>query len=161
MPNPDSSGLLFYNANILSTHWNAVNFFADINNLILLAIVLLSGGALVTHTLQRLGARVSPLQATQLLNQGKSLLLDVRNAEEFAAGHAKDAKNIPLKELAERAGELEKFKSCPVITVCARGLQSHKAVAILKKQGFEQVNSLLGGMEAWQAQGLPVSKSKE
>jgi len=161
MPNPDRSGLLFYNANILSTHWNTVNFFADINNLVLLAIVLLSGAALVAHTLQRAGAKVTPLQTTQLLNQGKALILDVRSEEEFAAGHVKDAKNIPLKALKERVGEIEKFKTRPVVTVCARGLQSNKAASLLKKQGFEQATSLLGGLEAWQAQGLPVSKKKE
>jgi len=138
-----------------------VNFFSDINNLILLAIVVLSGGLLVAHTLQRTGAKVSPLQATQLLNQGKALILDVRSEEEFATGHVKDAKNIPLSALKERVGELEKFKARPVVTVCARGLQSNKAAAILRKNGFEQASSLLGGMEAWQAQGLPISKKKE
>lgn len=136
-------------------------FFVDINNLVLLVIVLLSGGALVAHTLQRAGKKVTSLQATQMLNQGKTLMLDVRSEEEFAAGHIKDAKNIPLKALKESRGELEKFKTQPVITVCARGLQSNKAASFLKKHGFEQASSLLGGLEAWQAQGLPVSKRKE
>jgi len=138
-----------------------VNFFSDINNLVLLAIVALSGGALIAHTLQRAGAKVTPLQTTQLLNQGKGFILDVRSEEEFAAGHIKDAKNIPLKSLKERIGELEKAKTRTVVTVCARGLQSNKAASLLRKEGFEQSSSLLGGMEAWQAAGLPLSKKKE
>lgn len=137
-----------------------MNFFSDINNLVLMGIVVLSGGALVAHTLQRAGAKVTPLQATQLINQGKAFILDVRNEEEFAAGHIKDAKNIPLNVLKERVVELEKFKTREVITVCARGLQSNKAASLLKKAGFAQTTSLLGGMEAWQAQGLPSSKKK-
>lgn len=137
-----------------------MNFFSDINNLVLLAIVFLSGGALVAHTLRQVGAKVSPLQATQLLNQNKGFILDVRSEEEFASGHIKDAKNIPLSALKERVGELDKAKGRTVVTVCDRGLQSNKAASLLGKEGFES-SSLLGGMEAWRAAGLPVSKKKE
>ena len=129
-----------------------------IDNIFLIGIVLVSGGALVMHTLQRAGAKVTPLQATQIINQGKTLILDVRNADEFAAGHIRDAKNIPLKELKARISELEKFKARPVIVVCAKGLKSAKATAQLKKEGYAEAASLLGGLDAWQSQGLPVTK---
>ncbi|MFC7298509.1 rhodanese-like domain-containing protein [Herminiimonas aquatilis] len=129
-----------------------------IDNIFLIGIVLVSGGALVMHTLQRAGAKVTPLQATQIINQGKTLILDVRNADEFAAGHIRDAKNIPLKELKARISELEKFKARPVIVVCAKGLKSAKATAQLKKEGYPEAASLLGGLDAWQSQGLPVTK---
>ncbi len=129
-----------------------------IDNIFLIGIVLVSGGALVMHTLQRAGAKVTPLQATQIINQGKTLILDVRNADEFAAGHIRDAKNIPLKELKARVSELEKFKARPVIVVCAKGLKSAKATAQLKKEGYAEAASLLGGLDAWQSQGLPVTK---
>lgn len=129
-----------------------------IDNIFLIGIVLVSGGALVMHTLQRAGAKVTPLQATQIINQGKTLILDVRNADEFAAGHIRDAKNIPLKELKARISELEKFKARPVIVVCAKGLKSAKATAQLKKEGYSEAASLLGGLDAWQSQGLPVTK---
>ena len=77
-----------------------MKFFIDnISNVWLLAIVLVSGGMLLWPILQRRGAKVSILQATQLFNQGKTLLLDVREEAEFAAGHVHDAKNIPLKQL--------------------------------------------------------------
>ncbi|MES2024531.1 MAG: rhodanese-like domain-containing protein [Pseudomonadota bacterium] len=129
-----------------------------IDNIFLIGIVLVSGGALVLHTLQRTGAKVTALQATQIINQGKTLILDVRPAADFAAGHIRDAKNIPLKELKGRVAELEKFKARPVIVVCAKGLQSTKATAQLKKEGFTEATSLLGGLDAWQSQGLPVTK---
>jgi rhodanese-related sulfurtransferase len=129
-----------------------------IDNIFLIGIALLSGGALVVHTLQRSGAKVTPLQATQVINQGKTLILDVRPAEEFATGRLRDAKNIPLKELKNRVVELEKFKARPVIVVCSKGLQSAKATAQLKKAGFAEAYSLLGGLDAWQTQGLPTIK---
>lgn len=133
-----------------------MNFISD--NLFLLSIAIISGGALLLPSLQRRGARVSQLQATQHMNQGKTLVLDVRSAEEFATGHLPNSKNIPLKELESRIKEIEKSKSNVVITVCASGVRSSNAVAILNKAGFEQAFSLDGGVSAWQAQGLPTIK---
>lgn len=129
-----------------------------IDNIFLIALALISGGALFATSLQRMGAKVTALQATQLLNQGKTVVVDVRSAEEFANGHIRDAKNIPLKELNNRVAELDKFKDRPVIVVCNKGLQSNKATSLLKKAGFGNAVALLGGMDDWQTQGLPISK---
>lgn len=133
-----------------------MNFISD--NLFLLSIAIISGGALLLPSLQRRGARVSQLQATQYINQGKTLVLDVRSAEEFATGHLPNAKNIPLKELDSRIKEIEKSKTHVVITVCASGVRSSSAVSILNKAGFEKAFSLDGGVAAWQSQGLPTVK---
>jgi rhodanese-related sulfurtransferase len=129
-----------------------------IDNIWLVGLVLLSGGALVVHSLQRRGTQLSLFQATQLINQGKALILDVRDPYDFSSGHVREAKNIPIKDLQQRIGELEKFKSKSVIVVCSSGMQSSKAVAQLKKAGFNEVYSLSGGLSAWQAQGLPTAK---
>jgi len=133
-----------------------VKFFVD--NILLIALALVSGGALLWPTLQRRGAKVSLLQATQLINQGKTLILDVREPAAFAAGHLRDARNIPLKELPNRMGELDKFKERPVIAVCQSGVESAKAAAQLRKAGFTGAVGLNGGIGAWQAQGLPMAK---
>lgn len=133
-----------------------MKFFLD--NIWLIGLALLSGGALLWPILQRRGVKVSVLQATQLINQGKGVIVDVREPAEFAAGHLRDAKNIPLKELPKRIGELDKFKSKPVITVCQSGMRSAKAAAQLKKAGFNEACSLDGGIAAWQAQGMPIAK---
>jgi rhodanese-related sulfurtransferase len=133
-----------------------VKFFID--NIWLIALVLISGGALLWPNLQRRGQKVSLLQATQLINQGKTIVLDVRDPAQFAAGHLRDAKNIPLKELPNRMSELDKFKSKNVIVTCQSGMQSAKATTQLKKAGFNEVVSLNGGLTAWQAQGLPIAK---
>jgi rhodanese-related sulfurtransferase len=129
-----------------------------IDNIWLIALVLLSGGALLWPNLQRRGNKVSLLQATQLLNQGKSIVIDVREPSQFAVGHVRDAKNIPLKELPGRIPELDKFKSKNVIVTCQTGMQSAKAATQLKRAGFNEVVSLNGGLTAWQAQGLPIAK---
>ena len=136
-----------------------MNFFIDNTyNIGLLVLALLSGGTLLFSALQLRGEKVSVLQATQKINAGKTILVDVRDAAVFATGHVPDAKNIPLKELANRVGELEKFKSKSVIVVCDTGVQSSRAVTQLKNAGFGEVFSLDGGLAAWQAQGLPTAK---
>lgn len=129
-----------------------------INNIWLFVLVLISGGALLWPLLRQRGSKVSILQATQMINQGKTVILDVREPAEFAAGHIRESKNIPLKELPKRVGELDKFKSKSVIVICASGLQSSKAASQLKNAGFQSVVSLTGGLAAWRAQGLPTPK---
>ncbi|MFZ6648722.1 rhodanese-like domain-containing protein [Undibacterium sp. TJN25] len=136
-----------------------MKFFTDnLFNLLLLALIIASGIALLVPVLQRRGAKVSLLQATQFMNQGKTLVLDVRDAEEFASGHLQNAKNIPLAELPNRIKEIEKSKNATTIAVCDRGIRSSSAVSVLKNAGFEQAFSLEGGLSAWKAQGLPTVK---
>ncbi len=129
-----------------------------INNIWLFGLVLISGGALLWPVLQQRGNKVSILQATQMINQGKTVVLDVRDPAEFAGGHIRDAKNIPLGELPKRVGELDKLKSKTVIVVCASGARSSKAASQLKHAGFSDVFSLTGGLAAWQTQGMPLVK---
>lgn len=129
-----------------------------LENISFIGLALLSGGALLLPGLLRRGSKVTLLQATQIINQGKALILDVREPAEFAAGHLRDAKNISLKTLPAKLGELEKFKSKPVIVVCATGTRSSSATAQLKKAGFSEAVSLNGGMVAWQEQNLPIVK---
>lgn len=133
-----------------------MNFLLD--NLALIGLVLLSGGALAWPHLQRRGKKVSLLEATQMINQGKTVLLDVREPTEFAGGHLRDAKNIPLKELSKRIGELEKVKMKNIIVVCETGTRSARATIELSRAGFGTVFSLNGGLTAWQSQGLPLAK---
>lgn len=129
-----------------------------IDNIFLIGLILVSGGALLIPSLQRRGAKVSLLQATQLMNQNKSIVIDVREVAEFEVGHIKSAKNIPLSDLSKRMTELEKQKANPVIVVCASGTRSATAVAMFTRAGFTQAVSMDGGMSAWQTQGLPVVK---
>ena len=129
-----------------------------LDNIFIVAIAAISGGALLWPALAPKGRRATALQVTQLINRGKTLVLDVRSADEFATSHLRDAKNIPLADLGNRIGELEKSKTRTVVVVCQSGARSDKAVRQLKAAGFEDVLSLEGGINAWTAAGLPVTK---
>jgi glyoxylase-like metal-dependent hydrolase (beta-lactamase superfamily II)/rhodanese-related sulfurtransferase len=87
---------------------------------------------------------------------GSVQIVDVRESEEFdgALGHIRNARLIPLGQLAERAAELDRDR--PVVTVCRAGARSAQAVAILQKAGFRDVANLAGGMLRWRANGYPV-----
>ncbi len=129
-----------------------------IDHIFLIAIVVLSGGALLWPALAMRGKRASPLEVTQMINRGKTTVLDVRDAKEFAEGHVRDAKNIPLPELAKRSAELEKSKNKTIIVVCQKGARSASAVKQLANAGFADAVSLDGGLAAWTTQGLPLAK---
>lgn len=133
-----------------------MKFFID--NILLIAVAVFSGGMLLWPHLQTRGKKVSHLQATQMINHGKTIILDVREPGEFEAGHLRDAINIPLKDLPNRVGELDKHKSKNVIVVCQAGVQSSRALGTLAKAGFVEAVSLAGGLTAWREQGLPVVK---
>lgn len=129
-----------------------------IDNIWLIFCALLSGGALLWPSIAARGSKLSLVQATQMLNQDRAVVVDVRDPKDYAAGHMREARNIPMKELPKRVGELDRFKSKAVIVVCNSGVQSGRAGSVLKKAGFNEVFSLNGGMAAWQAQGLPITK---
>jgi rhodanese-related sulfurtransferase len=137
---------------------NLIKFVGD--NIFLVAVAFVSGAMLIWPAVRRAsgGASVSTLQATLLMNQQNALVLDVRDAAEYEKGHMLNARNIPLGELEARSAELEKHKAKPVIVVCDTGNRSGRAAAALRKNGFERVFTLGGGIGAWQQAGLPVEK---
>ena len=133
-----------------------MKFFID--NIFLLAIVLVSGGALLWPLLTQRGKRATPQDVTLLINRSKATIVDVRDAKEFAEGHLPEAKNIPLADLDKRIGELDKFKSKSVVVVCKTGARASAAAAKLAKAGFTDVVNLDGGVASWQKAGLPLAK---
>jgi rhodanese-related sulfurtransferase len=80
-------------------------------------------------------------------------LLDVREADEWAAGHAPTARHLPMSELTARLDELP--DDDPLYVVCRSGGRSARVVAYLAGQGYPAVN-VDGGMQVWSAQGRPV-----
>jgi len=82
-----------------------------------------------------------------------SVLLDVRNADEWSAGHAPGARWIPLPELESARFSLPMNRR--IVCVCRSGHRSARAAAELVQMGFDAVN-MTGGMKEWAAQGLPV-----
>ena len=90
------------------------------------------------------------------LKSGKRpLVIDVRQPEEYQAGHIGGAKLIPLGTINERLKELPKDKE--IVCVCATGSRSRSAAKKLIKAGYT-VLDMSGGMMNWQKAGLPVKK---
>ena len=126
-------------------------------NILLISIVVVSGLGLLWPMFARpSGNSVNPGEATLLINREDAIVVDVREADEFAGGHLPDARNIPGSKLAERISEIEKYKDKPVIVCCATGMRSNKACAELKKNGFSRINNLAGGVDAWVGAGYPI-----
>ncbi len=80
-------------------------------------------------------------------------LLDVRESQEWLAGHIDGAVHIPLGELPARVGEVP--PGGPLVVICRSGNRSARAVAWLNENGFDSLN-LIGGMQAWDGEGRPM-----
>lgn len=100
----------------------------------------------------------NPSLATQLINHSDAVVVDVREENEYLKGHIVNSVHIPLSYLNERLKQLEKYKDKPIIVSCRSGQRSGQACATLKKNGFENVYNLSGGVMAWQNDNLPLTK---
>lgn len=96
-------------------------------------------------------------QAYRALQEG-ARLIDVREPAEFALGAAAGSENVPLAELEACLSSNPWSRDAAVVTLCASGTRSLRALWLLRKAGFEHVQSVEGGFAAWQAAGLPESE---
>ena len=129
-------------------------------NIYLVLVAILSGSMLLFSSMRRPGSGngLTPTQATLLINREDALIIDVREPNEYVNGHLPESRNIPLSQLENRVGEIEKFKDRPLILVCRSGSRSSSACSRLTKMGFTQVNNLDGGVGDWEQAGLPLKK---
>jgi len=100
---------------------------------------------------------VAPADAVRLANTG-ALLLDVRDGQEYEAGHIIEARNLPAADLATKAETLKKYKEKPVIVYCENGTTSGAAARTLRAGGFNKVVTLRGGLGSWRQENLPLVK---
>ena len=77
-----------------------------------------------------------------------AVIIDVRSPGEFAGGHIKGSKNIPLNEISSKIDEIKEHNK-PVITCCASGMRSSQATSILKQNGIDAING--GGWQSLQS----------
>lgn len=134
-----------------------MNFFVENWYLILLALA--SGAMLLVPTFKGGAGSLSPADAVQSINREKAVVVDVREPEEYVAGHITNAKNIPLSQLEERLPQVAKNKTVPVVLVCDKGGRAVRAEAVAKKLGYEKAQTLAGGMKGWRDAGMPVVKA--
>ena len=93
----------------------------------------------------------------RLATQTELLVLDVRTAQEFHAGHVPGARNIPHTELPQRLAEVAEYQQKAVVVYCERGVRADAASKVLQAAGFANVRHLQGDMAAWRAQALPLT----
>ena len=137
-----------------------MNFLTQIDNLALIALLLVSGSVLFLPTLSTLigGKGLTPTEATIWINRRKAYVLDLRPEEVFKVGRLPGAKSISATQMTAAIEKLKLDRKNPVVIVCETGAQSRKAVAEVQKLGFVEVGSLDGGVQAWKDAALPLVK---
>ncbi len=95
-------------------------------------------------------AEIDPTAAHDLHEAGSVILLDVREPDEWQSGHAPGALHIPLGDL-----DPDRVTGSEIVVVCRSGNRSGKAAVRLAESGIS-VRNMVGGMQAWAAEGLPV-----
>lgn len=104
---------------------------------------------------------ISPLLAVAKMNESDTVVIDVREPEEFLPSHIENAISTPLGNLSVHLPKLQAYKNKPVLIACQSGTRSASAAKILTKAGFEQVFVITGGMQAWENEyKLPIKSNK-
>ena len=124
-------------------------------------VLVISLGVLIflfmRHESARGGAKLSCQEVIQAVNAEKSVVLDVRDAKEYEAGHIVDSLHIPHAKVSDSLKKLEKHRQKQVIIVDKMGQHAGEVVKTLKAQNFDVVR-LRGGISEWQQENLPLVK---
>lgn len=115
--------------------------------------------ALMLYEARRSGKTLSSRELTSLVNADQAVVLDIRQAKDFAAGHIVDSVHIPRDKLAGRLGELDKYRDKTLVVVCDSGITAGPACTQLQQAGFAAAR-LAGGINGWRADNLPTVKAK-
>ena len=129
-----------------------LDFF--VNNVALFFLIVVSGLLLILPN--RSKKIISVKESVVLINRQPTILVDVRNANEFTLGRIDNSLNIPLDQLAENIDKLKKNPNKTILVYCQKGFRSSQAVKILNKLGIDSAVSIEGGLDAWQKDNLPI-----
>ncbi|MDX2506877.1 MAG: rhodanese-like domain-containing protein [Gammaproteobacteria bacterium] len=133
-----------------------LNEFFTVNWVMILMWFFLLG--MIINSFLKSSHDISPQQTVQLMShEAGSVILDIREDKEYQSGHIKDSIHIPLSSLSSRINELKKYKEKNIILGCRSGSRSSRACGMLKKNGFEKIHNLRGGVVAWEKDNLPMS----
>jgi rhodanese-related sulfurtransferase len=111
----------------------------------------------IRHETSKGGAKLSSLQVVAAVNSDEAVLLDVRDAKEYEAGHIVNAIHIPHAKVADSLNKLEKYRQKKIIVVDKMGQHSAAVIKILTANEFIAVR-LGGGVSEWQQDSLPLVK---
>lgn len=105
-------------------------------------------------------AAVTPQDAIRLMNRG-AVVIDLRPAEQYAAGHLAGARRMDGGQILQAGDTLKKYKQKPLIVYDESGSLGGSAARQLKQQGFLQAFNLRGGLAAWRSDNLPLEKGSK
>ena len=129
-----------------------MDFF--VNNVALFFLIAVSGLLLILPN--RSKKIISVKESVVLINRQPTILVDVRNANEFTLGRIDNSLNIPLDQLPENIDKLKKNPNKTILVYCQKGFRSSQAVKILNKLGINSAVSIAGGLDAWKKDNLPI-----
>ena len=101
---------------------------------------------------------IKDVAAEKEIATGAPLVIDVREAAEFAAEHIPRARNISIRSLLKNTDLLPGDKAAPILVYCKTGHRGAVALAALRMVGYTNVRSIYGGLEGRKAAGFPVAK---
>lgn len=130
------------------------------NHWILFIALAVISGLLIHNLIVGEQGSIDPLGATDLINHRDAAVIDVRPSADYSKGHIINAINIPMNGFRNQIATLNKHKNKPLVVSCRSGSQSQLACGILRKEGFEEVYNLRGGVMAWQNANLPLTRKK-
>lgn len=104
--------------------------------------------------------QMSSQQLTYAMNREGAIVVDVRDAQSYRAGHIVHAMHIPAEELDAQKKKLQKYRSKPIVLVDEKGQRVSPLIKQLKAAGFESVSCLRGGMQTWGDDKMPVVQGK-
>ena len=100
--------------------------------------------------------QLSVKEANSRLGARDVQFIDVRTEQEYSAGHAVGARNLPLDKLEAQMNSLDKAR--PVYVICQTGRRSQQGSEVLQQAGFGEIYNINGGTSEWAAAGLPIEK---
>lgn len=115
----------------------------------------------VLNEMGRGGQSVSPVGLSQLANKENARIIDIRDSNDFRAGHIAGSENIPYARLAEHIAQLKSEPDRPIVVVCNIGQTAGAAGVQLRTAGLTRVYKLDGGISGWKAQSLPLVRHKK
>lgn len=141
--------------------FNQLSEFVTNHLLLVMAFVILLAMLLGGELRRRISGvqSVTPVEATRLLNHDNAIMIDMRSDKEYRDGHIVNAVHMPVKDQVI-GSHLDKYRDRPLIVYCNSGSQSTQLCGKLRKQGFEPVYNLKGGVLAWQRSELPLTRGK-
>ena len=102
--------------------------------------------------------QISAQQLVELINNESVKAIDIRNSQNFRQSHILNTKNIPWLNQEETV--FQALKNDAIVLICQQGITANQLADKLKKQGFNQIKVLNGGIQAWQQASLPLVKGK-